>query len=126
MKPATSTARGTVVLRRSALETAGLVADGRAVLVDVREPEEWTTTGVAAPAHLLALGDLANGRKQWRPFLERNRDRELILYCLSGGRSAYAAGLLVAEGFSAGNMGRLESWLSAGLPIRHPNASEMP
>jgi len=111
--------------RRAPAEVARLVAAGRAVLVDVRAPDEWVATGVAAPAHLLALDDLTNGRKQWGSFLEQNRDREIILYCLSGSRSAYAARLLATEGFSAGNMGGLQSWLNAGLPLRQPSASEM-
>ena len=96
------------------------------MLVDLREPEEWFCTGVAAPATLLPLGDLTNGRKRWQTFLERNRDHEIILYCLSGSRSAYAARLLTAEGFHASNLGGLQSWLAAGLPIRQPATSEMP
>ena len=34
-------------------EAAKRVADGKAVLIDVREPAEWAETGVAAPAALL-------------------------------------------------------------------------
>ena len=37
----------------SPAEAAQLVADGKAVLVDVREPAEWMESGVAGPAVLL-------------------------------------------------------------------------
>ena len=41
------------VARIAPAEAAKLVAAGKAVLVDVREPNEWLDTGVAAPAVLL-------------------------------------------------------------------------
>jgi rhodanese-related sulfurtransferase len=75
-------------------EAAKRVADGTAVLIDVREPAEWAETGVAAPAALLPLSDLNGDRKQWTEFLEKNRAKELILYCRSGHR---AGRLPVAE-----------------------------
>ena len=46
-------------------EAARRVAAGTAVLIDVREPVEWTQTGVAVPAHLLPLSDLRGARTRW-------------------------------------------------------------
>jgi rhodanese-related sulfurtransferase len=112
------------VPRRNAAETDELISKKKAVLVDVRSPAEWIETGVATPAHLLTLDDLANGRKKWRPFLERNRQLEIILYCQSGGRSALAARLLAAEGFRVANLGGLQGWCAAGLPLRRPEPAE--
>jgi rhodanese-related sulfurtransferase len=86
-------------------EAAQRVADGKAVLIDVREPKEWAETGVAAPAALLPLSDLNGDRKQWKEFLEKNRDKELILYCRSGSRSGRAAKLLAEEGYRTLNAG---------------------
>jgi rhodanese-related sulfurtransferase len=99
-------------------EAARRVADGKAVLVDVREPAEWAETGVAAPAVLLPLSDLTGDRRQWKEFLEKNRDKELILYCRSGNRSGRAAAILGIEGFKTANAGGFRDWLSAGLPVR--------
>ena len=99
-------------------EAAKRVADGNAVLIDVREPNEWAETGVAAPAALLPLSDLNGDRKQWKEFLEKNRDRELILYCRSGHRAGVAAKLLATEGFRTTNAGGFRDWQAAGLPIR--------
>jgi rhodanese-related sulfurtransferase len=98
-------------------EAAHLVADGKAVLVDVREADEWAD-GVAAPAELLALSDLTGPRQTWKPFLEKNRDKELILYCRSGGRSGRAAQLLAAEGYRTANAGGFNDWARADLPTR--------
>ena len=98
-------------------EAAKLVAKGTAVLVDVREPAEWID-GVAKPAHLLALSDLTGPRLKWKAFLAQHRQREIILYCRSGGRSASAARLLAKEGFRVANLGGFSTWTAAGLPIR--------
>jgi len=110
---------GSGVRRVTPAEAAQLVADGKAVLIDVREPDEWAD-GVAAPAELLALSDLTGPRKTWKPFLEKNRDRELLLYCLSGSRSSGAARLLAAEGFRTANAGSIHDWARTGLPVRKP------
>lgn len=93
-----------------------------AILIDVREPHEWTG-GVAAPAVLLPLSDLRHGRKQWGPFLDQHRDRKLLLYCHSGMRSGGAATALRREGFDAINVGSLSTWTGAGLPTRRPEAA---
>lgn len=99
-------------------EAAKRVADGSAVLVDVREPSEWAVTGVAAPAVLLSLSDLQGERKQWTPFLEANQGKALILYCRSGNRSGVAARILAKEGWSTANAGGFKDWTAAQLPTR--------
>ena len=101
-------------------EAAAQLKAGGAVLIDVREPEEWAETGVAEPAVLLALSDLRGERTTWKPFLEKNRDKTLLLYCRSGGRSAKAAELLAKEGFKTANAGGFKAWSDAGLPVRKP------
>lgn len=104
----------------SPAEADKLVASGDAVLVDVREPSEWSA-GVAAPAFLLPLSDLRGAREFWKPVLEKNRGKKFILYCASGARSGIAAGLLRQEGFDAINGGGFGGWRAAGLPVRNPH-----
>lgn len=99
-------------------EAAKRVATGQAVLVDVREPGEWADTGVATPAVLLPLSDLQGERTQWKTFLDKNRGKELILYCRSGRRSAVAAEILAKEGWTTANAGGFKDWVAAGLPVR--------
>ena len=101
-------------------EAAKRVADDKAVLIDVREPDEWSQTGVAAPAALLPLSDLKGDRKQWKGFLEKNSGKELVLYCRSGHRAGSAAKLLAKEGFRTANAGGFSDWKAAGLPVRKP------
>lgn len=103
-------------------EAAQRVAEGAAVLIDVREPNEWTSTGVAEPAVLLPLSDLQGDRVLWKSFLTKSKDKELILYCRSGNRSGVAAGILDKEGFKTTNAGGFKHWKSAGLPIRKVSA----
>lgn len=92
---------------------------GEAVLIDVREPAEWSG-GVARPAALLAMSDLRGGRKNWSPFLEKHRGKRLFLYCASGARSGSVAAQLRREGFDAVNFGGFSRWAGAGLPTRRP------
>lgn len=90
---------------------------GTAVLVDAREPSEWLATGTAKDAALLPLSDLRGARRQWQPFLEQQRGKELLLYCQSGARSSLAAAQLRREGFNARNAGSLATLDRAGWPI---------
>jgi rhodanese-related sulfurtransferase len=108
------------VVRIAAIDAAGLVRDGKAILVDVREPAEWTATGVATPATLLPMSDFQGARKLWRPFLEQHAGKELILYCRSGRRSGLVAQALAAEGWKTRNAGGFQDWVKAGLPTRAP------
>lgn len=92
---------------------------GRAVLVDIREPVEWSG-GVARNAALLPFSDLRGPREKWRAFLEKNRGKQLLLYCHSGSRSGLAASLLRQEGCEAVNAGTLRDWDRAGWPVCAP------
>jgi rhodanese-related sulfurtransferase len=100
-------------------DAATQVAAGTAVLVDVREPSEWAS-GAAGPAALLSLGDLQGARREWKPYLEQNKDKLIVLYCASGMRSGVAAGILKKEGYRVANLGGFGRWKSAGLPVRKP------
>ena len=92
---------------------------GTAVLVDVREQAEWAT-GTAKQAALLPLSDLRGPRLQWNAFLEKNRGKQLLLYCHSGTRSAMAAAQLRKEGLAALNAGSLAAIDRAGWPLCRP------
>lgn len=104
----------------TANEANAALEAGTAVLVDVREPAEWSS-GVAKPAALLAMSDLRGTRSGWKPFLEKNRGKQIIVYCASGARSSSVASLLKKEGHNAVNLGSFSNWAGAGLPTRRPN-----
>ena len=103
-------------------EASALVAAGKAVLVDVREADEWRQTGVAAPAVLLAKSDFDGAQRGWKPFLEQQHARQIILYCRSGRRSGLVAEALAKQGFKVANAGGLKDWQAAGLPVRQAEA----
>ena len=102
----------------SSQDAAKLVAEGKAVLVDVREAPEWKASGVAAPATLLPKSDLDGEQKQWKPFLEQNKGKQILLYCASGGRSKTVAAALAEKGLRTANVGGFRDWSRAGLPVR--------
>ena len=100
-------------------DAAKLVAEGKALLVDVREPMEWAESGVAAPAVLLPKSEFDEGLLgDWRGFLDQAGDKTLILYCRSGRRSGDVATALAAKGFKVANAGGFKDWQAAGLPVR--------
>jgi rhodanese-related sulfurtransferase len=97
---------------------AQLVAEGKAVLIDVREPAECAASGVAAPAVLLPKSDFDGEQKLWKEFLGKAGDKQLILYCRSGHRAGVVATTLAAAGRKVANAGGFKDWESAGLPVR--------
>ena len=101
---------------------AALIAEGKAVLVDVREPTEWAETGVVAVATLLAKSDFDGAQTNWKPFLEKNKERQIILYCRSGNRSGIVAKALAEKGFKVANAGGFKAWAAAGQPVRKIDA----
>ena len=105
-------------------DAARLVAEGKAVLVDVREPAEWARSGVAAPAVLLPKSDFDGEQKQWRDFLARNGDKQVVLYCRSGQRSGVVAAALAKRGLKTANAGGFKDWADAGLPTREVPAAK--
>jgi rhodanese-related sulfurtransferase len=94
----------------TAAEAANLI-EHAAVLVDVREPFEWNA-GHAPDVRHIPLGQLP----QRVPTLPT--DKQIILVCRSGNRSAQATAILAAAGFNAANMaGGMAAWARAGLPV---------
>lgn len=92
-------------------QVAQLVAGGDVQLIDVRAPHEHEA-GHIAGGRLIELGELASQAQTIE------RDRPVILYCRSGGRSAMATEALRQAGYDAHNMlGGMLEWQAAGLPM---------
>ncbi|HEY1951305.1 MAG TPA: rhodanese-like domain-containing protein [Gemmatimonadaceae bacterium] len=94
-------------------ETRKRLEDGKAVLVDVREDEEW------AAGHALGAQHLGKGVIE-RDIEARFPDKgaELILYCGGGFRSALSADNLQKMGYTnvASLAGGWRAWQAAGAP----------
>src|SRR5664279_3905884 len=85
--------------------------DTGAILVDVREPEEWAA-GHAEGARHIPLAQL--GQRQ----SELPVGQPVITVCRSGVRSARAATLLAGQGADASNLDAgMRAWAAAGLPV---------
>jgi rhodanese-related sulfurtransferase len=99
-------------------EADKLVSEGKAVLVDVREPAEWAETGVVEKAVLLPKSDFDGSQKLWKEFLAQTNGKEVILYCRSGKRAGVIGATLAAKGIKVANAGGFSDWEAAGLPTR--------
>jgi len=93
-------------------EAQALVAEGKAVLVDVREDSEWRAGHIPGAVHL-PLSRFAQGTGRLP------RDRRVILYCLSGNRSGRALGECARLGLAVDShvAGGISAWQRAGLPV---------
>ena len=82
-----------------------------ALLLDVREPDEWAA-GHAPQAVHIPMADLPERVR------ELPTDTVIACVCLVGGRSARAASLLEQLGYQAVNVaGGMRAWDDAGLPL---------
>lgn len=80
-------------------------------LIDVREPEEHAQAAIAGSV-LIPLATLPD---HWQ---ELPRDREIIVHCKAGGRSARAAQFLIDQGLDnvTNVAGGMDAWLAASFP----------
>lgn len=94
-------------------------ADG-AVLVDLREPAELTTSGRIAGAVHAPRGMLEFYADPASPYHRDDFDpsRRTILYCASGGRSALGAVALAELGYA--DVAHLDGGMNAWLAGEHP------
>lgn len=92
-------------------EAARLIHDDRAVLLDVREQDEWLTVRASGALHI--------PMRQLAVALDRlPREQTVACICHVGARSAAVADALANAGFDAVNVaGGMEAWEAAGLPI---------
>jgi DMSO/TMAO reductase YedYZ molybdopterin-dependent catalytic subunit/glyoxylase-like metal-dependent hydrolase (beta-lactamase superfamily II) len=91
--------------------SAGVLVEAGAVLLDVREPGEWSA-GHAPQAILIPMGEVHQRRD------ELPRDQRIVVVCRSGGRSAAITDALCAHGYDAVNLtGGMCAWAAVGLPV---------
>ena len=82
-----------------------------AVLIDVREEEEWAA-GHAPHARLIPMGQVETRVD------EIEKERAAVVVCRSGGRSNTITQLLTSRGINAVNVaGGMHAWEAAGLPV---------
>lgn len=81
-----------------------------AFILDVRQPEEWNEYHVPGST-LIPLGELESRVK------ELPRDKQIVVVCRSGNRSATGRDILLKAGFQVTSLaGGLSQWKAAGYP----------
>lgn len=96
-----------------------MMEDDGALMVDVRDGPELAQNGKVPGAVHVSRGMLEFRADPDSPFHnpEFRKDRPMILYCASGGRSALAGKVLKDFGYSqVYNLGAFKDWTEAGLP----------
>jgi rhodanese-related sulfurtransferase len=103
----------------TAKETAGLLSNQFAVLVDVREEDEVKESGMAQGALWIPTSKIEDNAPEWQSFVKSApKDKQIIFYCKMGGRAGRAAQRMADLGYKTGNMGGFESWTKEKLPIK--------
>lgn len=105
-----------------------LIGKGNALVVDVRDAPEVEMSGKVAGALHVSRGMLEFRADPASPYHDKNfaKDKNLILYCASGGRSALAGKVLKDMGYQqVYNVGAFKDWAESGGAIDHPIESGM-
>ena len=95
------------------------LAAGKAVVLDIREPVEWSEHIEGAVQVPRGLLEFAADPTSPRHKAELDPTRRVIVYCRSGVRAALAASTLKTLGYQdvANLDGGIAAWKQAGLPI---------
>jgi phage shock protein E len=100
-------------------EAAKMVAEDKAILVDVREQDEVLETGLAEPSKWLSMEEIQTRGNRYESAIRTwPKSKPLIFYCVSGRRAGIAGKHFQTLGYTVRNMGGFKSWQEAGLPVR--------
>lgn len=108
----------------TAPEAAQKLNAGEMVVLDIRSPEEWKDSGVAAGVWPVSM-HTPDFPRQLQTILAKYGPDQIGLICATGGRSAYVAEILEKNGIPGvadvseamfGN-GTGPGWIARGLPV---------
>jgi rhodanese-related sulfurtransferase len=94
------------------VDEASRLRDAGAFMLDVREPDEWAA-GHIEGATLIPLGELAARAS------EVPADRQVVVVCRSGNRSAQGRDVLLGAGLPSVTSiaGGMNDWAGSGKPV---------
>ena len=110
-------AANAAVPRITPAQAREMIAQGNALVVDLRETPEVEQTGKVAGAVHVSRGLLEFRADPDSPSHDKNfaKDKNVIVYCASGGRSALSGKLLKDMGYErVYNLGGFKDWADAG------------
>jgi rhodanese-related sulfurtransferase len=111
------------VPRISPTQVQELIAKGSTLIVDVRDAPEVEKSGKVAGAIHVSRGMLEFRADPDSPHHDKNfsKDKTVILYCASGGRSALGGKVLRDMGYEhVYNLGAFKDWGESGGTIEKP------
>jgi rhodanese-related sulfurtransferase len=92
-------------------EEAARRVDEGAILLDVREPDEWQAGHAPDAVHVPLAALAAN-------IDSLDKDQPVVAVCRVGGRSERAAATLLQRGYDAVNLaGGMQAWRAAGMAV---------
>ena len=110
-------AANAAVPRITPAQAREMIAQGNALVVDVRDAAEVEKSGKVAGAVHVSRGLLEFRADPESPSHDKNfaKDKEVIVYCGSGGRAALSGKLLKDMGYErVYNLGGFKDWADAG------------
>lgn len=116
-------AANAVVPRVTPTQAREMIAKGNTLVVDVRDAPEVEQSGKVAGAIHVSRGMLEFRADPESPYHDENfaKNKTLILYCASGGRSALGGKVLKDMGYDrVYNLGAFKEWLESGGAVDKP------
>jgi rhodanese-related sulfurtransferase len=110
-------AANAVVSRITPAQAREMIAEGNALVVDVRDAPEVEKSGKVAGAVNVSRGMLEFRADPESPYHDKNfaKDKTIIIYCASGGRSALGGKVLKEMGYDrVYNLGAFKDWAETG------------
>ncbi len=101
-------------------EASEMVAKGNTLVIDVRDPNEVEKSGKIAGAVNVSRGMLEFRADPDSPYHDKNfaKDKTVIVYCASGGRSALSGKVLKDMGYGqVYNAGGFKDWADSGAAV---------
>ncbi len=114
--PFGQTAPAETMAKEVSVEEAAKLRDSGAYMLDVREQSEWDQFHIPG-ATLIPLGTLPE-KLDTLP-----KDKNIVVYCRTGRRSAEARDILLKAGFTdvTSMAGGVTDWQSKGFPVESGN-----
>jgi rhodanese-related sulfurtransferase len=116
-------AANAAVPRLTQAEAREMIGKPNTLIVDVRDAPEVEQSGKVAGAINVSRGMLEFRADPESPYHDKNfaKDKTLILYCASGGRSALSGKMLKDMGYErVYNLGAFKDWAESGGAVDKP------
>jgi len=118
-------AANAAVPRITPAQALEIIAEGAALVVDVRDAPEVEKSGKVAGAVHVSRGMLEFRADPESSYYDKNfaKDKIVILYCASGGRAALGGKVLKDLGYDrVYNLGAFKDWAESGGSVEKPIA----